>query len=194
MFDISIFDEDKLAVALLLEDHDLITDESFKSRWHDGEVEEVETIDRTDDKWELTVTYRSVNSDETTVFQSGEIKANTSLTPGENDSYRSGMVVVFDDLIEGHRVILEGDHGGAGISDEAYEAHFMGSIVVVPASQGDAELAQSIARSRRDLMNDVTANLISINMQMQNATFEEMKDSGFADAFAALARIMARTS
>lgn len=193
MLELSQLDENLLAAALLCEEHDLLTVETIKKEWFDGQVQQIEEIERSAKRWVMSVTYDSMSTDETSAFPCGEIEASSSLTPGENDAYRSGIVVYFDDLIAGHRVIVEGDHCGSGSSDESHSAHVIGTIEVIPVDLADAALTDAIKRHRRDLMKDVAWDMEKLTRRLHDATGEEMAENGVSSAFMELARHMARS-
>lgn len=194
MLDISTLDERRLAIALLTEDIDLRTVDELDADWVSGEVESVDTTRRDAKGWEIDVTYASVHADEESVFPCGEVVASSGMTPGDHDAYNTSMVVVMREVVAGHVVIIEGDHSGAGNSDETYEAYLSGRITVVPDAAAEPAIAAAVARHRDDVMDDVASQIDAVCRRLADATAEELSKGRVMESYFNLARQMARTA
>lgn len=194
MIDIKTLNAKLLAVALLTDDLDLKTVADLKSDWVSGTVDEADTVRRNDDIWEISVTYSEVNSDESSIFPCSDLVACSGMTPGEHDAYNSSMVAVFREVVEGHVVILEGDHSGAGNSDETHEAYLSGTITVVPTAGSDVAIADAVERQRHAVMGDVASQIDTLCRRLKDATAAEMTKGGVDESYFQLARQMARAA
>lgn len=161
MLDLSRIPAGHIARILLLEDHQELDPENLGND-HNGTIDEAVEEERGPDAIRIQVTYSEVASDESSCFPRGEMQAATTLLPGENDAYRSGMVITFDEIDGIHSVILTGDHSGSGNSDESHEGYFCGWLTVVPLERRDEALAAALKENAVDELADMAGRVAEV--------------------------------
>lgn len=173
MLDLATLDAKKIARILLLEDHREIDPENIGNDWN-GMVDEADEYERIGDTMRANVTFSEIASDECSAFPNGLIEASSTLSRGENDGYRSGVVVVFDKIDGRNCVILDGAHSGTGNSDESHEGYFSGTMTVAPLSRMDEILAEALSDNRRDELRDMASRLADIACSLNKFAIDEI--------------------
>lgn len=185
-------DDDRLkhiVAALFVEDRATIEGPYFKdSLTCVDEAEENEE----DGMREITFSYHGAHSLEDDSFPTGEILAMNDVEPGENDRFSNEVLVRYDDLVDDHVVLLQGNHSSPGNSDESWEGYVSGCALIVPADRVEDQIKIMMLQHQKKNLADAENRLRNLIIQVRDIDPEVIEGSGLLEKVSEFNRIFIR--